>query len=493
VDGVVYHSLYNPLGEAEKLYSSLQVEEADVLLQFGWGLGYCGEILQKRAKPGAHIVVFEPDEELFKLSLTQPASRKAHEDPRFQFVIGPNVCHFFDNWGLSVRQETDQILWMDWPAALERHRSLADSMRSQLKKHLRDRAANLLTHFRNGETYFLNAMANFEYQNAADAGRLFKRFRNVPLLIVSAGPSLDRNIREISGYKDRCFILAVDTALRPLLAAGIKPHAVVLADPSELNSRHVVGAMPESCYLIAEQAAHPAALAAAKRRFLFGLGLFPDSLFTKFGFGKTRLEAWGSVSTTALDLGCRMGANPIIFAGQDFAYTGNRNYASNTIFHGIGFAIELAKKVTSSDIWGNETYTTENLVAYRDYFVRRLKRAPGVRFINATEGGILGDGVEILSLHDALKQSTGQKIDVSGMLQSCYRPSEVSIDALRHLQHVLDSGQKDCDCLAEFLELTAKEHLLRGNDSEMENTILRGAKAIKDILDGNNHARVTLH
>src|SRR5262249_41099761 len=180
--------------------------------------------------------------------------------------------------------------------------------------------------------------------------------------------------------------------------------AVVLADPSELNSRHIVGAMPMSSYLIAEQAAHPAALAAAKKRFLFGLGLFPDSLFTKFGFGKSRLEAWGSVSTTALDLACRMGANPILFAGQDFAYTGNRNYRSHTIFHDIQFAIELARKTTAVDIRGNETYTTENLIAYRDYFVRRLKQAPGVRFINATEGGILGEGVELLPLRDALKQ-----------------------------------------------------------------------------------------
>src|SRR5437764_928665 len=83
-----------------------------------------------------------------------------------------------------------------------------------------------------------------------------------------------------------------------------------------------------------------------------------------------------------LDLACRMGANPIIFAGQDFAYTGNRNYAGNTIFHDIPFDIELAQKVMSSDLQGNETYTTENLIAYRDYVVRRLKRAPGVRFIN---------------------------------------------------------------------------------------------------------------
>src|SRR6266481_4801106 len=105
VDGLAYHSLYNPLREAEKFYAGLRLEEADVLLHFGWGLGYCAEILQKRVKPGAQVVVFEPDQALFKLWLTQSASRKAYDDPRFQFVVGPNVCQFFDNWGLTVCQE----------------------------------------------------------------------------------------------------------------------------------------------------------------------------------------------------------------------------------------------------------------------------------------------------------------------------------------------------------------------------------------------------
>src|SRR4051794_10392247 len=34
VDGVAYHSLYNPLREAEKVYASLHIEDADVLLHF---------------------------------------------------------------------------------------------------------------------------------------------------------------------------------------------------------------------------------------------------------------------------------------------------------------------------------------------------------------------------------------------------------------------------------------------------------------------------
>jgi hypothetical protein len=481
VDGIAYHSSYNPLREAQKFYSGLRLEDADVLLHFGWGLGYCGEILRERAKPGARIVVFEPDEELFKMSASEPVNSAVFEDRRFQFVVGSNACQSFDDWSLGDRQETDQCLWVDWPAALRKHGQVAELLKRRFKAHLRDRAANLLTHFQRGERYFQNAIGNFEYQRDADAGGLFGRFRNVPLVIVSAGPSLDHNVGDLRGFEDRCFILSVDTALRPLLAAGITPHAVIIADASEVNARHVVGAVQESSFLIAEQAVHPTALQSAKRRFLFGLGLFPDSLFSKFGFGKSRIEAWGSVATTALDLACRMGANPIIFAGQDFAYSWNREYASNTIFHGAYSDVSVCGTSRCRDIRGEEIYTTENLIAYRDYFVRRMKQSPDLRFINATEGGILTSGAEILSLKDALRQSCIQTMDATAMLLNCSRPSTVSVDALRHLRQVLKYRRTDCDCLAAFLELTAKEHVLTRNEVEIEKAILRGANILSNV------------
>jgi hypothetical protein len=458
----------------QKFYSRIRLEEADVLLHFGWGLGDCGEILRKRVRPGARIIVFEPDEELFKQSVAEPANRPIFQDQRFRFVTGPRVNHFFEDWGLGDCREADQLLWVEWPAFAPGQASIAECLRLQFKAHLRDRAANLLTHFRNGEKYFQNAIGNFKYQSDADAGKLFGRFRDVPLVIVSAGPSLDRNIGNLADFRDRCFILSVDTAMRPLLAAGITPHAVVIADPSELNAQHIAGAMPQSAYLIAEQAVHASALEAATKRFLFGLGLFPDQLFAEFGFAKSRLEAWGSVATTALDLACRMGANPVIFAGQDFAYSWNRDYASNTIYHGNYFDVAESGKVRSRDIWGGEVYTTETLIAYRDFFVRRMKRESATRFINATEGGILDKGAEILSLRDALNQCAVRRIDANRMLQDCHRSSKTSADALPHLEQVLQCRRSNCNCLQGFLELTAKEHLLNKNDIEIENRIRWG-------------------
>lgn len=54
-----------PFGKAEKFCATLPVQKADVVMMFGWGLGYLGEALLKRLKTSARIIVFEPDEELY--------------------------------------------------------------------------------------------------------------------------------------------------------------------------------------------------------------------------------------------------------------------------------------------------------------------------------------------------------------------------------------------------------------------------------------------
>src|SRR4051812_41938331 len=82
VDGVPYHSPYDPVREAEKFITTFEVGKADVVMLFGWGLGYLGDTLMSCLKPSARVIVFEPDEELFKLS--SPPS-----DPRFRIIAGP--------------------------------------------------------------------------------------------------------------------------------------------------------------------------------------------------------------------------------------------------------------------------------------------------------------------------------------------------------------------------------------------------------------------
>ncbi len=485
VDGAPYHSTYDPRREAQKFYGQLGIEKADIIFHFGWGLGYAGDVLRERMKRSARVVIFEPYDELFRHALAQKSNDDVLKDERFCFVTGTRVCQFFDEWVLDGCRETDEFLWLEWPAAVRHHAELAAGLRENFKKRLRDKAANLFTHFQNGSTYFRNVLANFKYQSDPDVGGLFGKLKGRPLVLVSAGPSLDRNIFQIRSFTERCFVLAVDTALRPLLASNITPHAVIIADPSELNAKHVVGCVPDSTYLIAEQAVHSSALSAAHRRYSFGVGLFPDALFAKFGFAKSRLNVWGSVATAALDLACRMEADPIIFVGQDFAYSWGRDYASHTMFDGNAFDAESPKHTVATDIWNRPVRTTENLIAYRDYFIRKIRQTKGVRFINATEGGILRDPAEILSLEDALTTFCTRPVNAEGILKSYHHASKPCPLALEHLRDILQTRKKECGCLDGFLELTAKEGLLRLNSKAIDDAIAEGCTRLAAAIPGS--------
>ena len=89
VDGVSYHSPYDPIRESSRFFNSLNLEGADILFQFGWGLGYGSEALRTRCKPSARIPVFKPDDELLSLSRRCFRDDPVWRDSRFEFVFGP--------------------------------------------------------------------------------------------------------------------------------------------------------------------------------------------------------------------------------------------------------------------------------------------------------------------------------------------------------------------------------------------------------------------
>lgn len=126
------------------------------------------------------------------------------------------------------------------------------------------------------------------------------------------------------------------------------------------------------------------------------------------------------------------------------------------------------------DVWGRMVPTTENLVAYRDYFVRRFRATQGIRFINATEGGILSEDVELLPLRDAIYQACGPTLPIRQTIEACHRVQRRSPDLKGHLQLALSSRSTRCGCLDGFLELAAKEALMKRDAADIESAICWG-------------------
>jgi hypothetical protein len=258
--------------------------------------------------------------------------------------------------------------------------------------------------------YLLNTLSNIPTIAAeGDVAALFDLFKGVPAVVIGAGPSLDRNLETLPRLVDRALVIAVDTAVRPLLAAGLHPHLIVSVDPSDLNARHLAD-LPDTrgMWLVGEGSLDSRVLPQFRHRtFTFKVSDHePWPWLTAQGFDRGKLDAWGSVLTTAFDLALRAGCDPIVFAGADLAYTRGLQYCRNTIYEAdwspfptdaeradVFFRLYLKTRphLRVPDVAGQEVVTAPQFLQFRDWIVSRARTA-NRQILNATGGGILRDG-----------------------------------------------------------------------------------------------------
>ena len=273
--------------------------------------------------------------------------------------------------------------------------------------------------------YLVNSLQNAPAMAAGrDVRVLTDAYRGVPAVIAAAGPSLDPAIDRLRAVAGRCLLIAVDTALRPLLSAGIEPHLAIGLDPSELNARHFhrLSACPAT-WLLTESALDPR----ANRHFGARTLWFrvsdhePWPWYREHGLDVGLIDVWGSVITAAFEAAVLAGCDPIVFVGADLAFTGGRPYARGTTYE-LAWAREVAggreldevwqtwmttkESLTAEDMSGSPIVTTRALLAFRDWLVTHAGRS-GRRVINATGAGLLfGPGVEQSTLEASLPDAT---------------------------------------------------------------------------------------
>ncbi len=134
----------------------------------------------------------------------------------------------------------------------------------------------------------------------------------------------------------------------------------------------------------------------------------------------------------ALNFAEYLGLDPIVFLGQDFAYTDMRNHCRGTSWEENWAASSadlsnlqrrekqsiagIAKMQELNDIYGHPTVTSDRLLLYKNYMVKALDGMTDKTLINATGGGILGE-IQTMDLSRVLRDYVYQSdpIDFNGL------------------------------------------------------------------------------
>lgn len=231
-------------------------------------------------------------------------------------------------------------------------------------------------------------------------------YRDKPAIVVASGPSLNKNMHLLKDIQDKALILACDGALKPLLEHGIEPHAVMSVERILLTYEwfYKDKKIPENTVLVAPVIVRPEIF-----------DCFDDSrkivtlkksegvhewLATKIK-GKGTIPTGSSVAHLCFSFADKLGADPIIFVGQDLAYS-PEGYSHGTGVEG-GKRVDLNRNgnVYVKDYNGNNipsTTTWKSFLIQLEAYISGSK----AKCIDATEGGAYKEGTEIMKLEEVI-------------------------------------------------------------------------------------------
>lgn len=255
-------------------------------------------------------------------------------------------------------------------------------------------------------TIVKNIMSNInQLNNSYKFDSYLDTNKNVPAIIVSAGPSLDINIKDLIKNKeilDKFLIIAGNRTLEPLLKAGIKPDLVMSIDPQDITYNMMENCLDCGVPLIFCEKSNSKLVKNYKgNKIAISQGIFNyiDTLDEMIP-----CVSGGSIVHTSTDIAFLMGCNPIVFIGQDFGYTDFKGHAYITE-NKIDKPIKKDGCINVKDVYGKDIYTSELLNLYKEnleYFINIYKEIrTDIEFYNASYGADI-EGTEFKELKDIL-------------------------------------------------------------------------------------------
>lgn len=419
---VFLHSSVDPVKESQRIAEGLSIDLGTVIIVKGFGLGYLVEALLAEVDEKIPIFVLEPDRELFYTAMQVRDLRPIIDSGRVFILPGDSRDEVYNMFFLFFEDDRYKRIVN---TGLPGHQTIYGDFFVKADETIWDvvnaKLLNLVTMIKLGPDMLSSAILNLvDYYIHPGIQTLFDRFANKPAIIVSAGPSLNKNINLLHEAKGKAIIMAVGTAVKALQKQGIQPDFIVTIDPHPLNYEHFKEVDTTKAVLITEVQANHMILANYKGPMFISGGTPVLQWFGDLFEDKGMMESGGSVANSALSMAYKMGANPIVLVGQDLAYAiDGHSHAAGTNYEdikitnkeeGLGYFA-----VKAND--GGKLMTDRAFYQFLCYFELWMRNNPDREYINATEGGAFIEGTKVMTLREVLDQYCKNPVDTEKIIR----------------------------------------------------------------------------
>ncbi|GHU39768.1 hypothetical protein FACS1894190_05680 [Spirochaetia bacterium] len=452
-DGVLIHSLYDPVREGRRLaetaltgLNTISVIKNEIgVIVLGFGLGYAAEEAA-RLDTDCIFIVVENRIEIFMAALDCRNLTNFLENTKLVFIIGGDAAGI--NAALPLVKKIKTV--MRNPALMCLDASWYNDIETRIKTWQTKDEVNNATLRRFGKRWVRNTAENLNALcDLPGVNFLVNRF-DFPIFMAAAGPSLDDIGHYLPEIAERAIIVAVDTSLNFFRRVNIKPDFIITTDGQYWNARHFDFFNLDGCALIADIAVQPCVIRNAKKGFLFS-ALYPlGQYFEQKTSAKGELGAGGSVATTALDFACLLNKSSkasVWIAGLDLAFPDNKTHYNGAVFEQKAIrqatrfipaqtasfnALLSAFPFTAAAADGGTVRTDKRLSLYAAWFTNRAASEKLTPIKRLTSKGIAIDGLinnsidGLMALPACRNKIDEQKNKIFGQIENEFnKPEEI--------------------------------------------------------------------
>ncbi|MBD9181650.1 MAG: DUF115 domain-containing protein [Roseburia intestinalis] len=426
------NSGWNPQFAAEMYASRYKIQLYGIYFVFGFSDGRYIREFAKKCDDTNLLIVCVPDKELFAVACHYFDLRDILEDKKIVIYFpedGQNeeqLVHQFVDYtqikllefcilpGHDILYHEECEKFMDGVLECMRHAIVNKethlAFNRLLPQHMLYHMKHLINH------------SNIEQlkQALATVGNLDE----IPVIIVSAGPSLDKNIHLLKQAQGKAFIIAVDASIRTVIKSGVKPNLLCSVDPNSPERFFSELDITDICWAV-NNWSNTRLLEKYQPTHCFYYGwygqIWTDLLQEVLGYEFPNIVPGGSVSTEAFMLALYLGFRKIVLIGQDLAFTGGVSHTKG-IEDALGDNDEYIKSrqiVEVEGIDGTMLQTDYQMWFYKQWFEKVIRfYKDAVQVIDATEGGAKIEGAEIRTLKDVIETECKRDFDIYEMEQS---------------------------------------------------------------------------
>ncbi len=388
------NSIYDPSYEATRWAERQQIlNRRTTILLMGISTSVYLRALLLKLRPDTQFFVYEPEESLFSYVCAFADMESIISHPRIRlYITGNQYKQMSDNIIHDMATFRPEAKGIVSPFYSENKffNDMCEEMAIMMdstKNYQQDRGRNALR---------CRMFAWNHMRNAFLLADLRKRIpEDIPCIIVAAGPSLRKNVEVLKQIKNHAFILCTDRALLVLDEYGIVPDAIISLD-AEKSPDYMRAKIADNIPVICSYQ-----LNIETQKLYYNRRIYYHALSYEYDLIGEKVEAQngldqgGNVAGGAFTVCDFLGIKTVILIGQDLAFLDGKHHADGKNdgvpqldvreIPGID-----GKPVKSNDMW----------IGFKNFYERQIAIHPEMRVIDATEGGALIEGTEIMTLQE---------------------------------------------------------------------------------------------